>query len=86
MSWRERKIAGRPWQDWLFAIAGVVFIIGLVPMLLAGTPVPLFTGLSTAAMLYAFAAAHVSYGNWMSVTTETTTATIWLLLGLGISL
>ena len=84
MSWKTYKIAGRPWQDWLFSTAGVVFIIGLIPMLLAGTPVPLATGLSTAAMLYAFAAAHISYGNWMSVTTEVATATIWLMLGLGL--
>lgn len=83
--WRTARIGGRPWQDWLFASAGVVFIIGLVPMLVAGTNVPLFTGLSTATMLYAFAAAHISYRNWMSVATEMSTATIWLLLGLCIS-
>lgn len=84
-SWRDANVAGRPWQDWLFAGAGVVFIIGLVPLLASGTPVPMFTGLATAAMLYAFAAAHVSYRNWMSVGTEMTTATIWLLLGLGVT-
>lgn len=83
-TWRERRIFGRPWQDWLFSVAGLVFIVGLVPMLLAGTHVPMFTGLSTAVMLYAFAAAHISYRNWMSVSTELTTATIWLLLGLGL--
>lgn len=83
-SWKTAIVAGRPWQDWLFAVAGLVFIAGLVPMLVAGTDVPLFTGLSTAAMLYAFALAHISYGNWMSVVTETVTGTIWLLLGLGL--
>lgn len=82
--WKTAVVAGRPWQDWLFAVAGCVFIIGLVPMLVAGTDVPLFTGASTAAMLYAFALAHISYGNWMSVATEVTTGTIWLLLGLGL--
>lgn len=83
MTWRERTVLGRPWQDWLFSVAGVVFIVGLVPLLLSNAHVPMFTGLSTAAMLYAFAAAHISYRNWMSVATELTTATIWLLLGLG---
>lgn len=85
-TWRNATIVGRPWQDWLFSVAGVVFIVGLVPMLLSGADVPMFTGLSTATMLYCFAAAHVSYRNWMSVCTEMTTATIWLLLGLGVSL
>ncbi len=82
--WRTKRIYGRPWQDWLFSVAGCVFIVGLLPMLAAGTPVPAFTGLATALMLYLFAAAHASYGNWMSVSTETVTATIWLLLGLGL--
>lgn len=84
MTWRTYRVFGRPWQDWLFTLAGVVFIIGLIPMLLAGTDVPLFTGLSTAAMLYGFVAAHISYGNWMAVVTEFITGTIWLILGLGI--
>lgn len=83
MSWRTARVLGRPWQDWLFSVAGIVFIVGLIPLLLSDADVPMFTGLSTAAMLYAFAAAHVSYGNWLSVVTELTTATIWLLLGLG---
>ncbi len=81
---REWRVGGRPWQDWLFSAAGVVFIVGLVPLLAADTQVPLFTGLTTAVMLYLFAVAHASYGNWMSVATEIVTATVWLLLGLGV--
>lgn len=80
--WKTYRIGGRPWQDWLFSVAGVVFIIGLLPMLVAGTPVPLATGLSTALMLYALAIAHVSYSNWMSVAIESVAATMWLALGL----
>lgn len=84
MSWRTRKVLGRPWQDWLFTGAGVVFIMSLIPMLWTGAQVPVFTGLSTALMLYGLALAHMSYGNVMAVVTETVAATIWLMLGLGL--
>lgn len=82
-SWKTARVAGRPWQDWLFSVAGGVFVAGLIPMLVAGTRVPLMTGLTTAALLYAFAVAHASYGNWLAVLTECCTATVWLLLAVG---
>jgi len=85
-SWRNQTVLGRPWQDLLFAVGEVVFLISLVPLLFQDDAnVPLFTGLATGFMLYAFTLAHVSYRNWITVTLSTITATIWVLVGFGIS-
>ncbi len=81
MSWKTYRIAGRPWQDWLFSCAGIVFILSLVPLVLSGADIPPVTAFSTAVMLYALAVAQVSYGNWMSVATETVAASLWVVLG-----
>lgn len=35
-------------------------------------------------MLYSFAVAQLSYRNWITLTLTSVTATIWVLLGLGI--
>lgn len=83
--WRTYKIYGRPWQDLLFAIGEVVFLLTLVPLWLSNASVPLFTGLGTGFMLYAFMVAHISYRNWITVTLSFITATLWVLIGLGIA-
>lgn len=83
--WRTAKVLGRPWQDLLFAIGEVVFLLTLVPLWLSNAEVPLFTGLGTGFMLYAFMMAHISYRNWITVTLSFVTATLWVLIGLGIS-
>jgi hypothetical protein len=84
--WRAATVAGRPWQDWIFAVGEVVFLITLVPLLFRDTNVPLFTGLGTAFMLYTFLLAHVSYRNWMTTALTGVTATLWVLIGLGVHL
>lgn len=86
MTWRTYKIYGRPWQDVTFAVGEVVFLVALVPLLWTHTQVPLYTGLSTALMLYAFGVCQFSYQNWITLVLGVTTATIWLLLGLGVHL
>jgi hypothetical protein len=87
MTWREVRIFGRPWQDLIFAVGEVVFLASLFPMLFdAQTHVPVFAGLATAGMLYAFLAAHVSYRNWITVALTWVTATLWVLIGLGVHL
>lgn len=86
MSWREYKIVGRPWQDIVFAIGEVVFLIALVPLLWTRTKVPVYTGLSTGLMLYLFGLCQLSYRNWITLALGLTTATIWILLGLGVTL
>jgi hypothetical protein len=82
--WRTFKIFGRPWQDLIFAVGEVVFLATLIPMLFRDTNVPLFSGIGTAFMLYTFLLAHVSYRNWITVTLTFFTATLWVLIGLGV--
>lgn len=84
MSWRTRKFFGRPWQDLLFAVGEVVFLATLLPLLFSNADVPFFTGAGTAVMLYSFAVAHISYRNWITVALTLITATLWLLIGLGV--
>lgn len=85
--WRTRKIFSRPWQDLAFAVGGVVFLASLAPMLFdSSAHVPVATALATAATLYAFLPAHVSYRNWVTVGLTALTATLWVLIGLGVSL
>lgn len=83
-SWRNKTYYGRPWQDLLFAIGQVIFAATAAPLWLAGTHVPVITGIGTGSMLYAYTIAHVSYRNWLTVVLTSVTATMWVLIGLGI--
>lgn len=85
-SWRTWRVVGRPWQDVVFAVGEVVFLVALVPLLWTRTQVPVYTGLSTGLMLYLFGLCQLSYRNWMTLVLGLTTATIWVLLGLGVRL
>lgn len=85
-TWRTKKFFGRPWQDLIFAVGEIVFLITLVPLLFRDTNVPLLSGLGTAFMLYTFVLAHISYRNWITVSLTGVTATLWILIGLGVHL
>lgn len=81
----SRAVLGRPWQDWVFAIGEVVFLVSLLPILFDGNAnVPAVTGLVTAAMLYGFLACQISYRNWMTAALTVVTATVWVLIGVGV--
>lgn len=84
--WRTRRFLGRPWQDLGFTAAGIVFLVGLMPLLWLGYSIPPATGLSTAIMLYGIVVCQVSYGNWLAVIETLFTATVWLLIGFGVHL
>lgn len=84
--WRSLTIVGRPWQDLLFAVGEVVFLISLIPLLFRDANVPLFSGLATGFMLYLFVLAQVSYKNWLTVCLTSLAATIWILVGFGVTL
>lgn len=69
------------WQDWVFAVGEVVFLIGLLPTVFADEkPAPL-TSFPTAAMLYAFVVVQYSYRNWMTLVLSLVTASLWVVLG-----
>lgn len=87
MTWKTRRFFGRPWQDLVFSVAEVVFLIALVPMLFnSAVHVTFFAGLTTGLMLYCLAFTQSSYGNWITVSLSVVTATVWVLLGLGVDL
>lgn len=69
------------WQDWVFAIGEVVFLVGLVPTVLQDAKPSIWTSLPTAVMLYAFMAVQISYKNWLTVGLGFITATLWLIIG-----
>lgn len=85
LGWRTAKVCGRPWQDLLFSIGEIVFLLTLVPLWLSDAKVPTFTGIGTGFMLYCFMMAHISYRNWITVVLSFITATLWVLIGLGVS-
>lgn len=69
------------WQDWVFAVGEVVFLVGLVPTVLADEKPSIWTSFPTALMLYAFMVVQYSYRNWVTFTLGAVTATLWLILG-----
>lgn len=83
--WRTARIFGRPWQDLLFSVGEIVFLLTLIPIWVSDARVPLFSGLGTGFMLYGFMVAHISYRNWITVGLTFVTATLWILSGLGVS-
>jgi hypothetical protein len=70
------------WQDMVFALGEVVFLISLFPSLLGDQKPEPVTSFATAFMLYLFLLVHASYGLWVTFTFAIVTATIWLILGL----
>ena len=82
--WAHWRVLGRPWQDVMFSIGQIVFLVSLVPLLLSDHDVPALTALATAGMLTAFLAAHVSYRNWFTVAPTAVTVVVWALIGFGV--
>ena len=76
----------RSWQDWVFSIGEVVFIVTTLPLLWEHTVVAKSTEYATAVCLYAFSGCQLSYRNMMTFWLGLPIATIWLLLGLGVHL
>lgn len=54
------------WQDAVFAIGEVFFIIGLLPSVLTGDKPAALTSLITTVVLISFLAVYVSYRLWLS--------------------
>lgn len=54
------------WQDAIFAIGEVFFIIGLLPSVLTGDKPAALTSLITSIVLMTFLAVYASYRLWLS--------------------
>jgi hypothetical protein len=82
--WRTKKFWGRPWQDLVFSVAEVVFLVALVPMLFnPAVHVTLLAGAATGLMLYVLMLCQISYANWIASFMTFVTATVWVILGFG---
>lgn len=73
------------WQDKVFSLGEVVFLTGLIPSLLSDHKPAALTSFATAIMLYAFLFVHASYGLWVAFVLTALTATIWLALGVQVT-
>jgi hypothetical protein len=70
------------WQDWVFAVGEVVFLVGLIPTVIAADKPSVWTSFPTAIMLFAFMVVQYSYKNWITFTLTFITASLWVTLGI----
>jgi NhaP-type Na+/H+ or K+/H+ antiporter len=68
------------WQDAVFGLGGIVFLLALLPSVLQQQSPALSTSVSTAIMLVCFAAAYGSLGYYFSGVVAVLTAGVWLVL------
>lgn len=69
------------WQDVVFSLGSIFFCVALIPTLRdRHARVPLFTSLTTAFWLVAFAAAQVTLGCLLAPACEMVCTFLWLLI------
>lgn len=74
------RVRSMKWQDVVFSIGEVVFMVGLVPSVLGPDKPAAITSLSTAAMLLAYLAVHRSFKLWGAFVLTLITVTMWSIL------
>lgn len=70
----------RKWQDWVFALGEVVFLVGLLPSVLGPEKPAAITSIATGLMLLGFLTVHASYKLWMAFSLCALTASLWFVL------
>ncbi len=68
------------WQDVVFSIGEIVFLISLFPSLLSDQKPAALTSLATGLTLCAFLPVHASYKLWMAFGLTFVTAILWFIL------
>lgn len=68
------------WQDAVFAVGEIVFMVGLLPALFSTHKPPWFTSVVTGLMLCSFVAVQISYRNWWTTVLTSATALVWFAL------
>lgn len=68
------------WQDRVFSLGEIVFLISLFPSVLSDHKPAALTSVSTAVMLYLFMVVHASYKLWAAFVLTFITATVWMVL------
>lgn len=75
-----KRFLPRKWQDAVFAMGEIVFMVSLIPSVLAHrAPAPVTCG-ATAAFLMTFLAVHISYRLWFTFCLTCVTITLWWIL------
>ena len=70
------------WQDYVFALGSVVFIVALMPAVKSKEKLPLGTSIPTAVILFLFAICYATLHLWFAMATTLGTATQWSLLAI----
>lgn len=68
------------WQDAVLTVGSVIFILALLPSILGEDKPAAWTSLTTAAVLYVFAAVDLTLGLKFTAFTTAVTATLWVTL------
>jgi hypothetical protein len=68
------------WQDGVFSIGQLVFLMGLMPSVLGSDKPAAFTSITTAVMLCAFLVVYASYRLWATFIFTAVTISVWFLL------
>lgn len=74
------RLLSMKWQDAVFAIGEIVFMIGLIPSLLGPDRPSAITSLMTGLMLIGFLFVHASFKLWTAFSLAAVTATMWFVL------
>jgi hypothetical protein len=68
------------WQDAIFGIGGIIFLVSLIPSLAGDDKPAAVTSLATGLTLYAFLVVHASYKLWIAFGLTFVTASMWMAL------
>jgi hypothetical protein len=68
------------WQDLIFCIGSILFIVGLIPSVRGKQKPPKSTCVITGLTLLTFAITYATLGLWLSFITTLITSTMWLVL------
>ena len=68
------------WQDYVFTIGGIIFVIALIPSITGKDKPALASSILTGVVLLAFSATYISLSLWYSALTVSLTAVCWFTL------
>jgi hypothetical protein len=68
------------WQDWIFSLGQIIFLIALVPTLKGKSKPELLTSIVTSAILVIFALTYFSLGLWFSAASSVAMTIAWAAL------
>lgn len=79
---QQYRYLPQKWQDLVFFVGEVVFLVGLVPSIINDNPPDPWTSFPTAFMLFTFMLVHASFKLWFTFSLTWITAMLWVVLGI----